>query len=48
MDQRLDYTDDSQVNAQAWDDMDDNLDGNLFDTPGSNEEWYEGTAKCYS
>jgi hypothetical protein len=48
MDRRLDSTDDSQVDAQAWDDMDDNLDGDLFDMPGSNEEWYEGAAKCYS
>ncbi|KAG1801793.1 hypothetical protein EV424DRAFT_1545364 [Suillus variegatus] len=41
--------DDSQFDAQAGDSMDTNLDGDLAgNSPPTNEEWYEGAARCYS
>ncbi|KAG1724567.1 uncharacterized protein EDB91DRAFT_1255159 [Suillus paluster] len=40
---------DSQFDAQAEDSMDTNLDGSLTgNLPPTNEEWYEGAARCYS
>ncbi|KAG1740113.1 uncharacterized protein EDB91DRAFT_1248443 [Suillus paluster] len=40
---------DLQFNAQAEDSMDTNLDGDLTgNLPPTNEEWYEGAARCYS
>ncbi|KAG1840425.1 hypothetical protein C8R48DRAFT_679594 [Suillus tomentosus] len=50
MGQSLNVGGDSQFDAM--DAMDTNLDGEFLDTAGdlppSNEEWYEGAAKCYS
>ncbi|KAG2031368.1 hypothetical protein BDR03DRAFT_986462 [Suillus americanus] len=40
---------DLQFDSQARDSMDTNLDGDLTrNLPPTNEEWYEGAARCYS